>query len=161
MFLFPVHLITQCSIHRPLKRYTLRSNWFAGLSVDVTAQVIHLGQLHLTTWVLPAFNQPIQLNIDRKLTGMMIYSGVSYFFRECSCRFYISCQDEFQQSWIWEWIHQCQVSSRTACSNNQNIEEDNMGIHYLWWATLASMHSQKQSAHWAVDITAKVVLYWL
>ncbi len=30
----------------------------------------------------PAFNQPIQLNIDRKLTETMIYSG-SYFFWEC------------------------------------------------------------------------------
>ncbi len=43
----------------------------------------HLDQLHLNTWIFPAFNQPIQLNIDRKLTEMMIYSGVSYFFWEC------------------------------------------------------------------------------
>ncbi len=28
----------------------------------------HLGQLHLNTWVFPAHNPPIQLNIDRKLT---------------------------------------------------------------------------------------------
>ncbi len=43
----------------------------------------HLGQLHLNTWVFPALNQPIQLNIDIKLTEMMIYSGMSYFFWEC------------------------------------------------------------------------------
>ena len=42
----------------------------------------HLGQLHLNTWVFPAFYQPIQLNIDRKLTEMMIYNGLSYFFWE-------------------------------------------------------------------------------
>ncbi len=43
----------------------------------------HLGQLHLYTWVFPAFNQPFRLNINRKPTEMMIYSGVSYFFWEC------------------------------------------------------------------------------
>ncbi len=43
----------------------------------------HLGQLYLNTGVFPAFNHPTQLNIDRKLTEMMIYSGMSYFFWEC------------------------------------------------------------------------------
>ncbi len=42
----------------------------------------HLIHLHLNTWIFLAFNQPILLNIDRKLTEMMIYSGVSYFFWE-------------------------------------------------------------------------------
>ena len=35
--------------------------------------------------------------------------------------------------------------------------ERNLNYHeqdLVWWATLASMlHSQKQSAHWAVDVT--------
>ncbi len=50
----------------------------------------HLGQLHSNTWVFPAFNQPTQLNIDRMLTEMMIYSGMIYFF--------------------WEWMD-CQLSA--------------------------------------------------
>ncbi len=44
----------------------------------------HLAQLHLNTWVFPAFSQPTQFIIDRNLTEMMIYSGVSYFFWECT-----------------------------------------------------------------------------
>ena len=43
-----------------------------------------MSQLHLNTWVFPKFNQSIQLNIDKKLNEMMIYSGVSYFFWECT-----------------------------------------------------------------------------
>ncbi len=35
---------------------------------------------HLFNFVFPEFNQPIRLNIDTKVTEMMIYSGVSYFF---------------------------------------------------------------------------------
>ncbi len=42
----------------------------------------HLAQQHLNTWVFPAFTQPTQLIIDRNLTEMIIYSGVSYFFWE-------------------------------------------------------------------------------
>ncbi len=45
----------------------------------------NLSQLHLNTWVFPEFHQPSQLNIDRKLTEMMIYSEVSCFFWECRC----------------------------------------------------------------------------
>ena len=43
----------------------------------------HLGQLHLNTCIFPAFNHPTPLNIDRELTEMMIYSGMSCFFWEC------------------------------------------------------------------------------
>ncbi len=43
-----------------------------------------LGLLDLRTWDVPEFNQPTQLNIDGQLTEMMIYSGPSYFLRECT-----------------------------------------------------------------------------
>ena len=39
----------------------------------------HLSRLHLNIYVFPEFNQRNQLNIDRNMTEMMIYSGVSYF----------------------------------------------------------------------------------
>ena len=39
---------------------------------------------NVNTWVFPAFNQPSNLNIDIKLTEMMLYSGMSYFFWECT-----------------------------------------------------------------------------
>ena len=35
------------------------------------------------SWVFPEFNHPTQLNTDRNVTGMIIYSGVSNFFWEC------------------------------------------------------------------------------
>ena len=44
----------------------------------------HMSQLHLNTRAFPDFNQPTQLNIDRKVTEMMIYSGGSYFFWKCT-----------------------------------------------------------------------------
>ncbi len=44
----------------------------------------HLRQLRLNTWVFLEFNQPTLLNIDRKVTDMMKYGGVSYFFWECN-----------------------------------------------------------------------------
>ena len=43
----------------------------------------HMSQLHLNTWDWLEFNQLTQLNIDRKVTEMIIYNGVSYFFWEC------------------------------------------------------------------------------
>ncbi len=56
-------------------------------AVDETAQVVPcwLGSwLKCNFW--PVFNQPTLFDIDRKVTGVMKYSGVSYFFWECECR---------------------------------------------------------------------------
>ena len=48
----------------------------------------YLSQLHFNTWVFLEFNQPTLLNIYRKVTEMMKYSGVSYFFWECRISLY-------------------------------------------------------------------------
>ena len=42
----------------------------------------HLSQQRLDTWIFPEFNQPTLFDIDRKVTEVMKYSGVSYFFWE-------------------------------------------------------------------------------
>ena len=82
----------------------------------------HPGQLHLNTWVFPAFN----LNIDRKLTEMMVYSGVSYFFWECIYFFTIPSQITINSCvhlqlclyfQLW-WAHvTCHVSVSGTCSS--------------------------------------------
>ncbi len=59
-----------------------RCNSSSGSDRLLESQCVGPGSLN--TWVFPAFRQPTQLIIDRNLTEMIIYSGVSYFFWECS-----------------------------------------------------------------------------
>ena len=65
-------------------------------ALDMTAQMVPcwLGSwlrcnfltaqlLNFKTWLCPKFEKPTQLDIERKLTKMVRYSGVSRFFWEC------------------------------------------------------------------------------
>ncbi len=61
-----------------LKLYHLRSNQLAGLCM------YKLKWSRITAFDFSAFSQPIQLNIDKKLTLMMIYNGMRYFSWEFS-----------------------------------------------------------------------------
>ncbi len=77
-------------------------------------------QLQLNIRVFPEFNQPTHLNINRKLTETLIYSGVSYFFWESAvnqyCRLihsiieirmwtFLEIHSVFQWSFhVWAWI---------------------------------------------------------
>ena len=75
------------------------------------------GSASFEHWVFPAFNQPIQLNIDRKLTEMMIYSGMSYFLWECR-RFpaiwLVFFQPHFQGTNYWLWCFPFPISKEAA-----------------------------------------------
>ncbi len=58
----------------PMKEFS----WFCCHSIFLDEISFHFNN----TGVFPKFNQPTQLNIDRKVNEMMIYSGVSYLFWE-------------------------------------------------------------------------------
>ena len=54
-----------------------RSSSVGSVLIKQLAEVQLLtSKLHLNTWVFPEFNRPTQLNIDTKVTEIMIYSGV-------------------------------------------------------------------------------------
>ncbi len=71
------------------------SHWAVVVTCSSSGSMLirHLTEVQLLNiWVFTVFNQPTPLNIDRNVTEMMKYSGVSYFFWECMFTKYAQIQ---------------------------------------------------------------------
>ncbi len=82
----------------------------------------------MNTWIFLAFDQPIQLNIDRKLTEMMIYSGVNYFF----LRVYNLTKSDPDSLWDTLELEACLRGKKWAKRVSYNFTYWKIFLKYVW-----------------------------
>ncbi len=90
---------TQLAFHS--SEWKLKASCINTVVTPVQCMGNHIGQLHLNTWYLPEFNQPTQLNIDRKLTKMTLYSGWAVSFEIVQTYFDTKCLAKLEgRKWL-------------------------------------------------------------